>query len=73
MDFSEALKQAKEGNVIYREGWIGKDIYVTQTSISVLKPDVIYCLAIIKKDGSFANLWLPSNADLYATDWKAIE
>ena len=81
MDFSDAIRQVKNGARIQREGWNGKNQYVElATNISYknaegqivnVEHDAIgnNALAFVGTSGVQIG-WLASQADMLADDWK---
>ena len=81
MDFSDAIRQVKNGARIQREGWNGKNQYVElATNISYknaegqivnVEHDAIgnNALAFVGTSGVQIG-WLASQADMLAEDWK---
>lgn len=68
MDFSDALKEVKEGHAITRSGWNGKGQFVMlQTPDENSKMGLPY-LYITTIDGKRVP-WLASQTDLLAIDW----
>ena len=82
MDFSQAIKDVKNGKRIQREGWNGKNQYVElATSISYVtaqgKIVNVEHAAIGNKALAFVGTsgvqlgWLASQSDMLAEDWKS--
>lgn len=83
MDFSEALKQVKEGERFMRKGWNGKDMFiflvpgseftVSRTPLLGIYPEgtpIKYHGHIdMKTAQGYVVPWLASQADLLAEDW----
>lgn len=73
MDFSEALKRAKAGEKIAREGWNGKGLFVmAQFPDEHSKMGNPYLYIDATALGGELNPWVPSQTDLFAEDWVAI-
>lgn len=87
MNFSEALEQLKQGKLLKRAGWNGKDqfVYMVQGSefvvnrppLNVIFPEgtnIVYRPHIDMKyqDGT-CGVWLSSMGDLMAEDWEIVE
>lgn len=74
MKFGEVLELLKEGKCVSRQGWNGKNMYVTKTKLYT--PENIQidndCLVLYNVHGSY-NTWIPSITDLLAEDWKIAE
>lgn len=72
-DFSDALQEIKDGPFkVTRTGWNGKDMW-----IAVQKPDenshmTMPYIYIHTAKGDLLP-WLPSQADLLADDWEAVD
>jgi len=77
MDFSEALKAAKAGKFIQRQGWNGAGL-----AVKVQFPDansgmtlpylyIEYPLTAKTTPGAKCP-WLPSQTDMLAEDWKVL-
>jgi len=68
MNFSQALSMAKDGRIINRTGWNGKNLTVQ------VQPQLDpYCrpyLFIVDSEGMTVP-WVPSQGDLFAEDWVA--
>lgn len=86
MDFSEALKQIKNGNKVSRSGWNGKGMFVflvpgskftvnRQPLLSAFSEgtQIDYCPHVDMKtaDGKVVP-WLVSQTDLLADDWGVV-
>ena len=74
MDFGEALREIKKGNMALRNGWNGKGMFV------FLQPGYIDTdthmnhtpyLMIRSVDGSFTP-WICSQTDVLAEDWGLV-
>lgn len=84
MEFGEAIKAAKAGKKIQREGWNGKNQYV----------ELATCISYRNAAGEMVNVnheaignqalafvgtsgvqigWLASQADMLAADWRVAE
>ncbi len=86
MNFSHALECIKEGELVSREGWNGKGMFiflVPGSSFKVNRPpllgiypegtEISYCPHIDMKtaDGSIVP-WLASQTDIMANDWDVL-
>ena len=86
MNFSEALQLIKQGHLLKRSGWNGKDQFVFLVSGSEFKVNRAPLLGIFPEgtdikyrphidmkyqDGS-VGVWLASMGDLMAEDWEVI-
>lgn len=81
MDFSEALKKLKEGNMITRKGWNGADMFlyyvpantydsVTESAKKTFGEKVPYGAYIaIKTKDDIVVPWFASQTDLLSDDW----
>lgn len=73
--FGEAIRNMKNGYKVARNGWNGKEMYVT-----LIPPGnamfqgfpMQKCLAIKTADDKMQPGWLPSQADLLAEDWQIV-
>lgn len=78
-DFSSALKWLKEGEMVCRDGWNGKDQWVVlihpgnamYTKGGVSAP-MQACLGLKNAQGNMQPGWVPSMGDLMAKDWRII-
>lgn len=71
MDFSEALKAAKEGSKISRAGWNGKNMWVMAQypdAHSKMSAPYLY----IKTAGDKLFPWTVSQEDLFGEDWGVV-
>lgn len=85
MNFSEALREVKEGKKITREGWNGKGMFIyyipansypaqTEIAKSIFGETVPYTAYLaIKSVNNTVTPWLASQTDLLAEDWKIAE
>lgn len=87
MNFGEALESAKSGAKIYREGWNGKGQFVIKAggyTVDEARPGSDYAKAGIvgeftiqphldlkNAQGHMQPGWVPSQGDLFASDWLA--
>ena len=86
MNFSEALEQIKQGKLLKRSGWNGKDQFVFLVNGSQFKVNRAPLLGIFEEgtdinyrphidmkyqDGSIG-VWLSSMGDLMAEDWEVL-
>ena len=72
-DFSQALKELKEGKKVTRkpgEGQKSANLY-----IEMLKAELLYRKkeVLIKTNGADAEVWFPTHNDLFASDWMIVE
>ncbi|CAB4148543.1 Protein of unknown function DUF2829 [uncultured Caudovirales phage] len=87
MNFSEALQSIKEGKLLKRSGWNGKDQFVFLVSGSQFKVNRAPLLGIFEEgtdinyrphidmkyqDGSIG-VWFASMGDLMAEDWEILQ
>lgn len=87
MNFSEALEQIKQGKLLKRSGWNGKDQFVFLVNGSEFKVNRAPLLGIFPEgthityrphidmkyqDGSIG-VWLASMGDIMADDWELVE
>lgn len=71
MDFAEAFTNVKNGACITREGWNGKGLKVlAQFPDEHSKMGNPYLYIDAKALGGERNPWVPSQTDLFATDWR---
>lgn len=71
MDFSEALKAAKNGAAITRDGWNGQGLLVqAQRPDENSKMGNPYLYIDARKLGGERTPWVPSQTDLFAEDWS---
>jgi len=77
-EFEEALKLIKSGQLMAREGWNGKGMYVflvSGSNFEVNRPPLLtYRPHIDMKyaDGT-VGVWLASMGDLLANDWVVVQ
>lgn len=73
MNFEKALKNLKEGRVMYRNKMVldGEIAWIKLCRGDMLSsaPDHFQ----IENDKGANDIWTPTNADLFATDWKECE
>jgi hypothetical protein len=72
--FSWALRQARIGNHIFREGWNGKNLHVeVQTPDESSKMTERYLVLVKTTPGEKETRipWVPSQGDLFALDWDS--
>lgn len=87
MDFSDALKELKNGKLVQRSGWNGKGMFLFLVPGSVFKVNRAPLLGIYAEgteinyhghvdmktaDGQIVP-WLCSQTDLLANDWQIAE
>ena len=87
MNFSEALELIKAGNAVARMGWNGKNMFVflvPGSTFFVNRPPLLGLypeghqitylphIDLRSADGSIVP-WLPSQTDVLAEDWQAVE
>jgi hypothetical protein len=83
--FEEALHNLKQGRAMARRGWNGRripgltrDMFVQVVEGNVVagtggaSVDVLSCLAMHTIEGKWQLGWVPSTADLFATDWEVV-
>jgi hypothetical protein len=87
MNFSDALKELKNGKKLQRSGWNGKNLFVYLVSggdykvqMDCIKPyaDNNGCVHYepyfaIKNVKNTINTWMPSVSDILANDWEVID
>ncbi len=74
MDFAQAFTQLRNGFTVAREGWNGKGLFVMAQfpdEHSKMKNPYLYIDA--RALGGECNPWVPSQTDLFATDWFTYE
>ncbi len=86
MNFGEALEALKQGELVQRKGWNGKDMFLYFVAGSTFEVNrrplsdiygrgkmITYCPHIDMKtaDGSCVP-WLASQTDLLAADWQVV-
>lgn len=74
MNFSQALKEAKNGNGVAREDWNGKGLIVRaqfpdEGSANTFPYLYIDAAAL----GGGRGPWVPSQTDLFGEDWRIVE
>lgn len=71
MDFSEALREMKEGRHVTRTGWNGKGMWIAlQTPDEHSKMTLPY-IYMKTADGRLVP-WLASQTDLLSDDWEHV-
>jgi hypothetical protein len=65
MDFSDILKEIKNGKQAYRENWNGKGMFITVRNSCEMSGPYIY----IKNVRGDLMPWQPSQEDIFACDW----
>jgi len=70
VDFSKALAELKIGHSMTRLGWNGAGQYVYFEAID---GDYLPCFVLFNAQGQHQPGWIPSIADLLATDWIPTE
>lgn len=69
-DFSWALEQLKEREVMYRKGWNGKGLFVKAQfpdENSKMTEPYLFISAVSLEGGLVP--WVPSQMDMFAEDW----
>lgn len=66
MNFSEILKELKNGKQAYREGWNGKGMYIAVRNYSCEMTNPFIYIKTVQ--GNFSP-WQPSQEDMFACDW----
>ena len=86
MNFSEALNQLKQGEMIAREGWNGKDMFlylVAGSTFLVNRPPLLGIFEEGKEINYLPHIdmrtatgqcvpWLASQTDILAEDWDVV-
>lgn len=71
MNFSSALAALRGGNALTRDGWNGKGLFVkAQFPDEHSKMGNPYLYIDATALGGTLNPWVPSQTDLFATDWR---
>lgn len=82
LSFSDALKRLKDGDIVSREGWNGKGMFLkhikegewSMPNVSIV-PDAVVPLSgfigMKTADDKFVP-WLASQTDILATDWCVV-
>lgn len=85
MDFSQALLHLREGELIKRTGWNGKDMFLyyvpensypaqTEVAKKVFGEMVPYGAYIAMKTAQgYVTPWLASHSDLLLEDWEIVD
>lgn len=74
MNFSQAFKEAENGNGIQREDWNGKGLIVrAQFPDENSKMGVPYLYIDAHALGGKNAPWVPSQTDMFAKDWRVVE
>ena len=74
MDFQQALDHLKAGEKLTRDGWNGKGLFVkAQFPDEHSKMGNPYLYIDATMLGGTLNPWVPSQTDLFAEDWRALE
>jgi len=87
MNFSQALSCLKKGQLLQREGWNGKGMFIFKVNGSTFdttRPplsdifgedsEITYSPhADMKTEDGTITPWLCSQADLFAEDWQTVE
>ena len=87
MNFENALTLLKEGKKIAREGWNGKGMFLYMVPVGEYLPRTEIAQSITNEEGlvpygAYAAIkgadgivypWVPSQQDMFATDWVACE
>ena len=72
----EALEYALRGSRIARAGWNGKDQWVKKIpagNATYQGYDMQDCLGLKNAQGQMQPGWLPSQGDIFATDWVVLD
>ena len=72
LDFGHALRAMKRGERVFRKGWNGRGMWLELRHFSKrsgLEP----CIVIRTTQGKMQPGWVPSQADILATDWRGGE
>ena len=72
MNFGEALTQLQIGEKISRAGWNGNNMWLTiirAGNAMYMGHPMQDCIGMYTAQGNMQPGWLPSQADLLATDW----
>lgn len=76
MDFSEGLERIKMGYKIARKGWNGKGMFVFLVNRQWFgyhnRPTAMEDFVAINAADGKIYPWLPSQADLLASDWEVL-
>lgn len=73
-DFSFALTMLKDGKQMARQGWNGQGLKVcAQFPDANSKMGNPYLYIDAKALGGELNPWVPSQTDLFATDWFVVQ
>jgi hypothetical protein len=74
LSFPEAFNRALVGDKIQREGWNGNGLFVeVQNPDDNSKMGVPYLFIDAHALGGKRAPWVPSQTDLFATDWRVVE
>lgn len=68
MNFSEILAALKQGHLVQRSGWNGKNMHV---SLVLTSSELNAHFRLRNAQGS-TDTWVPSVSDLLAEDWEII-
>jgi len=69
MTFAQALQQMVHGESACRSGWNGIGMYVRKLSGTLADGSEVTQFYIGMMGRSEMDPWMPSNKDLFATDW----
>ena len=69
LNFSEALELLKDGKMVCRSGWNGKNMFIYLHTFDTYEPCVVMFTAQQKHQPG----WLCSQNDMLATDWEEVE
>ena len=77
MNFSEAINNLKQGHTVCREGWNGKDMFLTLVQVDAMRGSKVpekgakidHCIAMYTAQKTWQPGWLASQADMLANDW----
>lgn len=87
MDFSDALKALKAGNIIQRSGWNGKGMWLVLVpgtpqvqfregspyqAAGLVQSDINPHIDMFTADGKMQPGWLASQTDMLADDWQVV-
>lgn len=77
MDFGDAIRALKDGKLVARKGWNGKNmhLYLIVPSLPTTVLGVAYepYIVMFTAQGKHQPGWLASQADMLATDWEIVE
>lgn len=73
MKFNEAQSFLDTGSRIARAGWNGKGMYIARASNVVIPGVGALADFYYITSGDRRNTWVPSSADLIASDWTVVD